>query len=277
MLKTSYKAVLKNVLYRINDDDIFALAAQLAYSLILAFFPFLIFLLTLVGYSKIEAEDVIIGLSKILPKEAFNLVERTITDLTVNKSIGLLSFGLIVALWTASSGFSAIIKGLNKAYDEKENRSYIKVSILCLFFALAVAVIIFLAVALFIFGEINGKILYKTFGLKNFIIIWNYLRYILSLVILTCIFMLLYKFTPSRRLRIKEVLPGSIFTTVAFIITSILFSFYVNNFGNYSRLYGSIGAVIMLMTWIYLLSLILLLGGELNASIVYEKKKQQQD
>lgn len=274
ILRPSYKAVLKNIFFRINDDDILALAAQLAYSLVLAFFPFLIFLLTLVGYSNVQAEDVIIGLSKILPREAFSLVEKTIIDLTVNKSMGLLSFGLLITLWTASSGFSAIIKGLNKAYDEKEKRSFLKVSILCFFFALAVALIILLAVVLFVFGEVNGKILSNGFGVKNFFIIWNALRYILALVIMTCIFMLLYKYTPSRRLGLKEVFPGSIFTTVAFIITSLLFSFYVNNFGNYSKLYGSIGAVIMLMTWVYLLSLILLLGGELNASIIYEKKKQ---
>lgn len=273
-MRPSYKAVLKNIFFRINDDDVLALAAQLAYSLVLSLFPFLIFLLTLVGYSNVKAEDVIIGLSKLLPREAFSLVEKTIIDLTVNKSMGLLSIGLLIALWAASSGFSAIIKGLNKAYDEKEKRSFLKVSILCFFFALALALIILISVVLFVFGEVNGKILSNSLGFKNFFIIWNALRYILALVIMTFIFMLLYKYTPSRRLRIKEVLPGSIFTTVAFILTSLLFSFYVNNFANYSKLYGSIGAVIMLMTWVYLLSLILLLGGELNASIIYEKKKK---
>lgn len=84
---------------------------------------------------------------------------------------------------------------------------------------------------------------------------------------------MLYKYTPSRKLRTKEVLPGSIFTTISFGITSFIFSFYVNNFGNYSKLYGGIGAIIILMTWIYLFSVILLLGGELNASIIYVKNQ----
>ena len=272
-MKINFKNVIKNIIFRFNDDDVMALSAQLAYSLILAFFPFLIFLSTLIGYSNLNSTEIIGGLSRILPTEAFKLVERTLKDIMVNKSIGLLSFGIIVSIWTASSGFNAVIKGLNKAYDEPEKRSFFKVQLVAVLFTIAVAFIIFISVLLLIFGEINGKLISRKIGLGNFYRFWNLLRYVGVLLIMTLIFIILYKFTPSRKLTFKEVLPGAIFTTAFWVISSLIFSFYVNNFGNYSRLYGSLGAVIILITWLFLISLILLLGGELNASIIYEKKK----
>lgn len=266
--------VCKHVNKRINEDDILALAAQLSYGLILSFFPFLIFLLSLIGYTSIEAKDIILVLSKVLPKEAFSFVDNIIVDLTTKKRVGLLSFGVLVTLWTASAGFRGIIKGLNKAYDEKEKRSFLKRTFLSFIFTLSLAFMIFIVTVFFVFGEVNGKMLYSKYGFNNFYFFWKYFRLTLILLILTWVFTLLYKYTPSRKLRTKEVLPGSIFTTISFGITSYIFSFYVNNFGNYSKLYGGIGAIIILMTWIYLFSVILLLGGELNASIIYVKTNQ---
>lgn len=267
-MKIKFNKSFKDFIIRFNSDDIVALGTQLAYSFLLAFFPFLIFLMTVLGYSTVKSDEVLAGLREILPIEAYKLIYKTVVEIVETKSIKLLSFGIITTLWTASNGFTAVIKGLNKAYDEDEKRPFWKVQLIALLCTIALVFIIVAAFALLIFGEINGNMLAKYFGMDiEFKVGWNILRYILTLVIMIFIFAALYHFTPCRRLTWREVMPGAIFTTMGWIVCSVLFSLYVNNFNSYSMIYGSIGAVIILMTWMFLISEVLLIGGEINATM----------
>lgn len=268
-----WKKIVKNIFFRVNDDDILALGSQLAYSLVFAFFPFLIFLLTMVSYSPISRKDVVITLSTLFPEEVYKLIDKTVNEIFMHSSRGLMSFSIIVMLWTSSNGFSAVIKGLNKAYDEEERRSFFKIQLVALLCTVGLTIILIFSILLLVFGETNGKMISSTLGLgMSFSTIWNIFRYIFALLIMTYIFALLYRYTPSRRLTFKEVYPGAIFTTIGWVVASVIFSFYIKSFGNYSRVYGSIGAVIIFLTWLFIISIILLLGGELNASIMYQKK-----
>ncbi|WP_034869111.1 YihY/virulence factor BrkB family protein [Clostridium lundense] len=263
---------IKDLIQRILDDEIPALASQLSYSLLLAFFPFLIFLMTLVGFSSIDSEFVLSEISRVLPNNAYELVHNTVLEILETKNTNLLSFGIIFTLWTASSGFRSVIKGINKAYDEKEKRSFFKVVLISIISTLGLGFLIILTILLLVFGQIIGYILAKKIGVSYlFEVIWNVIRYMIILFSMILIFALMYRYIPSRRLQWKEVIPGAIFATVGWVIASVGFAFYVNNFGNYSRVYGSIGAVIVLLTWLYLTSIIIIVGGEINAAIAFNK------
>lgn len=257
---------VKIITDKINDDDIFALASQLAYSLILAFFPFLIFLMTLIGHLRLNPNEVLNTLNTLLPNSAYNLIEQTVKDIVTYQNGNLLSLSLIVSIWTAASGFRAIIRGINKAYNANEVRGFISTFFLSIVFTIAICIIIIAALSLLVFGDIIGKELFKLIKYDLiFIEVWQLMRYVVIIVMMVFVFILLYIYTPCKRQRWVDVLPGAIFATLGWIITSACFSYYVNNIANYTKRYGGIGAVIVLMTWLYLSSLIILLGGEVNA------------
>lgn len=268
--KIRLKLFLKDLFCRFVDDDLLALAGQLSYSLLLSFFPFIIFLSTIVGYSSVSSGDVLSVLHRIMPESAYKLVVNTVVDIVESRNSNLLSFSLVVTLWSGSSGFRAVMKGLNRAYDEEEQRPIWKIwaiSIICIF---AIALIIILAFMFLVFGDFLGKTIIHVFDLSiSFKSFWNYFRYLVMFLTTVLIFAELFHFTPSRRLSFMEVLPGAFFTTIGWIAASIGFSIYVNNFANYSRYYGGLGAVIVLMVWLYIVSIMILVGGEINASLAF--------
>lgn len=272
MNNVSIKTIVLQLIKKFDKDDVFALASQLAYSLILSFFPFLIFLMTVIGYLHLDSEQVLITLKAFVPGSAFELIAKTVLDVVSNKDGNLLSFSLIFTVWSASTGFSAAIKGLNKAYNEKETRGFIRVGIISVLCTLGISFIIITTLFLLVFGNVIGEVLIKKLYFNTLIVyLWNVLRYVLIIIVMIFTFAALYHYTPCKRMTWKEVIPGAMFTTVGWIMVSIGFSYYVNNFANYSRLYGSIGAVIVLMTWLFLTSLIMLMGGELNAVLSLNK------
>ena len=257
---------------KIRDDDIFALAAQLAYYLILSFFPFLIFLLTLVGFSNLDSMEVLGALRAMLPTSAFELIYNVIIEIIEKQNTGLLGASLLLVIWSASSAFRAVIKGINKAYGLSENRSFIKRAFIAVICTFALAFLIMLTLVMLVFGRLIGDLIASYLPFPSVVYkVWNFLRYVLVVFMMILIFASIYRYTPSRRLRWKEVLPGAIACTVGWLIVSLGFSFYINNFSNYSKIYGGLGAVIILITWLYLTSIILIGGGEVNSVIVIRK------
>ncbi|GAA0733935.1 YihY/virulence factor BrkB family protein [Clostridium oceanicum] len=267
---------IKNLVQRFLDDEVLALSSQLAYSLIISVFPFLIFLITLVGFLPIKADDLYLGLREILPKETYLLIYSTVTDIINSQNSDILSLSIFITIWAATAGFRAVIRGLNKAYDIEENRSFIKVQIMTLISTIALAIILIMTIFLLVFGRVIGKTVVAKLGLAyEFNNIWNIIRYVIMVSIAILIFALVYYYTPSIRLRWRDVLPGALFSTVAWIVVSLGFSFYVDNFNNYSRLYGSIGAVIVFLVWLYLTSIIIITGGEINAMRAFKREGKE--
>ena len=258
---------------KIGDDDIFALGAQLAYYMVLSFIPFLMFLMTLVGFSHLNSDAVLNLLSNVMPTEAFNLIQSTVIEIVDREQTGLLWISIALAIWVSSSGFKAVIKGLNKAYGVKETRSYIKLKLISMIYTILLALIVIATLFLFVFGDVIGDFFMKVLDHPEFIYyIWNMLRYVVVILIMILFFMFLYNATPCVRLGWLEVIPGAVITTLGWISISYIFAYYVNNFSNYSRLYGSLGAVFMFMTWMFITSMILILGGEINA-VLAEKNR----
>ena len=257
--------LLIHLIAKIKKDDVFALASQLAYYLVLSFFPFMLFLMTLVGFSNLSSSEILEGLSVMLPKSILELTQSTVREVFDNQYKGLLGISILLMIWTSSSAFKAVIKSVNKAYNFKEDRSFIKLSIISMLGILALALIIILALTMLVFGNVIGDYIKSTDSLyKIIIILWNIFRYVFIFIVMIFIFIAIYKLAPAKKLTWKEVIPGSIFSTLGWVLVSFGFSFYIDNFNNYSRFYGSLGAVFILMTWLFLISIIFILGVEIN-------------
>jgi membrane protein len=184
----------------------------------------------------------------------------------------LLSLSAITGIWAASKGIMALIRVLNKAYDVEETRPYLELRLLAIVFTLALLVLLTIVLLTLVFGEVLGNKLFDFLGItQNFLLFWQYFRIIISLLFMILIFSLMYRFIPSirngRKINLKHAIPGAVFTTLGWIVTSSIFSYYVNNFGNYSKTYGSLGGIVILLIWLYLSSIIIILGGEINATI----------
>ena len=264
--------LLIHFIVKVNRDDIFALASQLAYYLVLSFFPFLMFLFTLIGFIHLDSTAVLEGLKTVLPTTVFELIETIILEVLGSQNTGLLGVSVLLAIWTASSGFRAVIKGVNKAYNLNENRNYIKRAVMAFFSIIALAMTILLALSLLVFGDVISKHLISNLPFPELLkVIWNILRYGVILLIFILIFATIYRYTPAQKVKWRYVFPGAIFTTVGWLIVSTGFSFYINNYSNYSRFYGSLAAVFILMIWLFLMSIIFMLGVEINAVLETNK------
>lgn len=266
------KDFLKNLIHNIKEDNVTAMGAQLSYYLILSIFPFLIFFLNLLSYTSFAREDVLQGLVVILPQDTQRLITELLSETISKSSETLLSLGAITGIWAASKGSMSLIKSLNKAYNVEEKRSYIELRGVAILFTLALLVLLLIVLSTLVFGEILGNMVFDYLGMTdNFIVIWKYVRVLISLGFMILTFSLLYKFSPSirnsQKIKFKHTLPGAVFASIGWIIISILFSYYVNNFANYGKTYGSLGGIIVLLIWLYISSIIIITGGELNATI----------
>ena len=229
---------------KVNNDDIFALGAQLAYYLVLSFFPFLIFVMTLIGYINLDSMKIIEGLARVLPSNVVELTSSVIIDVVEKQHGGLLGASATLTIWSASSAFRAILKGVNKAYNIKENRSFIKRCIIAIICTIALAFTIMLTLATLVFGDVLSKYILKYIPYNDFIHkLWDLLRYSIVIVVMIIIFAAIYRYTPSKRTDWSEAIPGAVFVTLGWIVVSLAFSFYVNNFANYSRIYGSLATI----------------------------------
>lgn len=266
--------LLIHLIVKIKKDDVFALSSQLAYYLMLSFFPFILFLITLVGFSRLSSDEVLNGLAGLLPQSIVDLTTSTVMEIFDNQYTGLLGVSILLMIWTSSSAFRAVIKGVNKAYDFKENRSFIKRALISMMGILALAIIIILSLSMLVFGDVISQYIRNVIPFyKAFLFIWNMFRYAFVFIVMIFIFAGIYCMAPAKRLKSKEVIPGAVFSTIGWIIVSFGFSFYINNFGNYSRFYGSLGAVFILMTWLFLISMIFILGVEINCVLSQIKNR----
>lgn len=258
---------------RFEDDGVTALGAQMTYYFILAFFPFLIFLLTLVGYTALTAEEVLLNMSGFLPETSYALVSDILTNIMKNRNNTLLSVGAVTTLWASSSGLTSIIIGLNKAYDVEETRPWWKLKGMSLLFTLAMAVLLVFSMSLLVFGHVLGEHVFRQLNDPDYFeTVWATVKYLIPACSMVVVFILLYRFTPNRRVTVRSVIPGAVCASAGWIVISLLFSLYVNNFNNYSHTYGSIGGIIVLLIWLYLNSIILLAGGEINAILTCERE-----
>ena len=266
----SVKELATRVVKEVREDDCLGWAAQLAYYLLFAVFPFLLFLTALLGFLPIPnlMERLMTALAMLLPGEAVTLLQDNIRQLVTEQKGGLLSFGILAALWSSSSAVVAITAALNQAYDVEEGRPWWKVRGIALLLTMGLSLFLLLAVVLLIFGPQLGGGLATLVGLgRVFEILWNILRWPVSAGLLIVALALVYYWAPDVEQKWQWITPGAVCAVVAALLASLVFSLYVNSFGSYNKTYGSLGAVIVFLTWLYLTGLCVLVGGEINAEI----------
>lgn len=267
---------IDQLIFRLVDDGIVAVASQQTYFLILSIFPFIILLLNIVSFTPLIDPNILDNIIYYLPNATQDIINSFMNDIATSSSQGLLSISAFLGIWTASSGMKAIIRAINRAYDYKEERSFLKLKFLSIVFTIALLILLTMVFLTLVFGETMGNMFFSFFGIENiFVILWSYMRIIIPLLYMVLIFALLYKYSPCiknrKAIKLRETLPGAIFTTLGWMIISTLFSYYVNNFGRYALTYGSLVGVILLLIWIFISSFIIILGGEINATLKYFK------
>lgn len=264
--------VLDQLAHRFSANNVPGSGAQLTYFLILSIFPFLMVLLNVISYTPLGKVNVIMDMIQYMPTEVQDVIKTFHDDITSSSSQGFLSIAAIAGLWTASSGVKAVISAINRAYDYAENRSFIKLKAMSLLFTVILIFVIIIVFITLVVGELVGTFVSDFLGIKVlFITMWNSLRFIIPLFFTILTFALLYKYSPNINNRhsvpLKNTLPGAIFASLGWLILSLLFSFYVSNFGNFSVTYGSLGGVIIMLIWLFISSIAIVLGGELNATL----------
>lgn len=263
---------INQLIFRFKDDEITGTGAQITYYLILSFFPFLLFVINMLSFTSLSEDVLFANFSTFLPRETGDLLKKIVLQTIQAKSTLLLITGMVAALWSSSKGIAAVIRGINKAYGIKENRSFIKRRAISIVSAVAFSLLIIIALFTLVFGEVIAKFLFDLVGAQSiFPFIWSALRYAAPILIMFISLSLLYKFLPNRKLKFKDIRLGAVFATVAWIVASLLFSFYVNNFARYNKIYGSIGGIMALLIWLFFSTLIILVGGELNAIYIHKK------
>ncbi|RBP06133.1 YihY/virulence factor BrkB family protein [Rossellomorea aquimaris] len=272
-VKGGWKGFSKNLFSHISANDVTGLAAQIAYYFLLSLFPLLIFIVTLLPYLPVEQGDILGLVRDFAPGETMSMIEETLQDVMSNRNSGLLSVSIIATIWSASNGMNAIVKSLNRAYDVEETRSFIATRLMSILLTLAMILVFVVALLLPVFGKQIGLLLFSQFGFsEQFLTVWNGIRWAISPIILFIIFVGLYYFAPSKRIKCLSAFPGAIFATLGWVLASLAFSYYVGSFGNYSATYGSIGGIIVLMIWFYLTGIIIMIGGEINALVTIKDK-----
>lgn len=258
---------------QVKKDPIQDWAATLAFYFMLSIFPFLIFILSLLPYLPIDTEQIYHFVHDYAPPELAELFTVTVLEVIAEPKGGLLSFGILATIWTASNGINALIRALNRAHNIDETRSFIKLRSMSIFLTLGVVILFFATLLLPIFGNVILSSIDQIFALPDQTFLnLNRLRWIIGVVIMTAILMLIYMIAPNRKLAYRDVLFGALLATVSWQLISFGFSIYVANFNNYTATYGSLGGVIILMFWFYLSGLILVVGGEINATLYNLKK-----
>ena len=259
----------------LQEGAITTRASSLAFNFFLAFFPSIIVFFTLIPYIPIDGfqQTLMEIISNVLPPSTNSATFSTLEDIINNQRGGLLSIGFILALYFSTNGMSSLIQAFNSSYHIRENESIIKHQMLSILLTIVISALVFLTIILIIFGKaaIIYMIDYQLIN-ENKLVLFNAAKWVILIFMLFLGITTIFNLGPAIKSQIKIFSPGAILATLFIILTSIVFSYYIDNFSQYNKIYGSIGTLIIILLWIYFNAIFLLIGFELNASIFNAKK-----
>ena len=258
---------IREVYIRMRDNELIDMANALSFKLILSIFPFIILILASVAVFNLDVSNIVVSLTDDVPETVRELLRHFIDETFDIKHVSLFSSSLFLTLFSASSGLYTLMKGLNRAYSTSERRGYIVQRFISLLLVVVFTVLIILSLYVCIFSDkINELIFGQSTGLPLMVI--NLRSYLVTAALIFAMIVLMYMLALVDRPRIKQLIPGTIFTMAAWLTLSKLFNIYVNNFSRYSNVYGSIGALFIFALWLNLLSYVILIGGQINAILI---------
>ena len=251
------------------EDDMTTYAAALAYQVLFSIFPFLIFLIALLGFLRLSTffDWLRQQMQFAVPQQAMEQVNEVIDQLQRPQG-GLLSLGVVIALWSASAAIRAIMHALNVAYDVEEGRPAWKLYPLSILYTIGIAAMLIVAAALMVVGPEAMQWLAHYVGLERpFVVLWALLRWPVALLLLTLAVAVIYYVAPDFEQDFRFITPGAVISVLVWVGGSLAFDYYVRNFADYNATYGSVGAVIVLLLYFYISAAVLLFGAEVNAVI----------
>ncbi|RYD71875.1 MAG: YihY/virulence factor BrkB family protein, partial [Sphingobacteriales bacterium] len=251
----------------LHKESINLRASSIAFNLVLSLFPALIFLFTLLPYIPIDNlhQQIMFFLKSLMPASAYETVDTTVTDILAEPRGGLLSFGLLGALWFASNGIFSLMQTFNK----RDKRQFWKKRVIAIGLTFALGILLVTIISLFLLTEFSIELLiyYTTISHKLLALLLMGIRWFLLFVLLVGASVILYRLGDRRSEKWRYTFPGAILASILTVITSGLYAFYVDSFANYNRLYGSLGAMIITMLWLYFNSMVLIIGHEFNRAL----------
>ena len=252
---------------KLTHDATTAYSSDTTLFMIVSFFPFLMFLLTLLQYLPFTKQDLMAVIENAMPDQVAAMIGNLVNELYSTSSL-LLSVTLITTLWTASRGMLGIYRGLNSVYGIEETRNYIVLRLLAMLYTFIFVIMLFMLLGLYVFGNqivawLTGY--FPALMMNKYAILVVSFRTTIGIVILLLFFILMYCFIPNRRTKFFKELPGAAFAAVGWVVFSYLYSFYIDNMGNMKATYGSLTAVVLCVLWLYFCMSIFFLGAEINS------------
>jgi membrane protein len=266
----SWGELLKRTAKETSADDCFGLAAQLAYYFFLALFPAVLFVLALASFFPLTnfIDDVVRTLRPVAPGEVLNVLEEQLRRISNADSGGILTIGILGAIWSSSAALVAIVSSLNRAYDIEESRPWWKVRLTAVGLTLALALLVLTSFTLVVAGPTIAEHLASSFGAGAvFEWSWKILQWPVAFFLVSMAVGLVYYFAPDAEQDWTWITPGAVIGTLLWMVSSLAFRYYVTNFTDYNATYGAVGGVIVLLLWFYISGLAILVGAELNAEI----------
>jgi len=262
----SIRDFLRLLIRGIIDDDLWGHSNALTYKLLLALFPFLIFLMALIGFFNLDGAIISIDLVESFPPQISSIIDAFVSEVLVGRSLSLLSISLFVTVFSASAGFRAIIKGINKSYNTNDTRSPIILGILAVGLVFLFAISIIICLAVLIFGDHLMVLADWYFELPDvaFTIYLTFRNFGVMAALLAAV-CAIYKLSSCKKVRFLSVVPGAAVAVSLWVLASKIFEIYISNFSRFSVIYGSLGSIFVMMIWLNIVSFLLLVGSEINA------------
>lgn len=269
-------SLFRSIAQNAFKHDISAVATQLAFHFTFCFFPMLLVLGVVLAWidAPFLFARIMIAIHIVLPPSTDVLIDQVLTEVRLGSSWQIFFAGLSLALWSAVSGLILLISAINHAYDVDDDRAYWKRTVLALLMTLLLAVVLVLATALVLGGRWLGFRIAGWMGHDSwFLTIWNVARW--PTVVFSVIFGLqvLYTAAPKLPISAKRAFPGAVVGGIGWVATTIVFSWYINTYASYNRVYGSIGGMIILMLWLYVGGIVILLGAEVNGALYLRRRR----
>lgn len=268
--------VIRGLITRFFQDNVSQSAAELAYYLLFSLFPILIFLNAAIGMFQIDVNELNRELGLLLPQEVLAIITDYISYVSSMQARTMAYAGLVLGVWSASRSVRSMLRAVSRAYRVREAGLVSKV--LPVIITLVLMASVFLLLILLMISKNLLSTVSDYISLPSgMVALWNFIKFLIGPV---CIFILLagfYYVASQRRYRFVQAMPGALFSCIVWTAFSVAFSYYVANFGGYSVLYGSLGAIIILMLWLYATGILLIVGGELNHVLIENKNEKQGD
>ena len=250
-------------------------AANASFFVILAVFPALVLLLSLLRYTDLSVDNLIRALQGIIPEALMDRARELIWEVYHNSSGALVGLAAVTALWSSGRGIYGLMKGLNAVYGTREDRGYFRVRLISMAYSFAILLVLLLTLVLHVFGSIFLRWLrYSNSGVFQVVARVVDIRFVLLLTLQTLIFTLMFMVLPNRRNRFWESIPGAVLASLGWLVFSDGYSIYVEHFSGFAKLYGSVYAVALAMLWLYCCMSIVFYGGGLNRYLAERKRKK---